>query len=122
MALGKEIGNFSMNITSTTFSDEGGAAVNVDGTADNFGTVLGTLTFAGGDPDAPNGALSWRGQAFLENGEVLGAVGEGSYQTLGDHRWRTRLVITISDGQIFASDGQLDLAKRSLTGKNIEWS
>ena len=53
---------------------------------------------------------------------VLGAIGEGAYEVLGNHRWRTRLVITVSDGQIFASDGALDLASRSLTGKNLEWS
>ena len=48
MALGKEIGSFSLNITSTGFSDDGTAWVNCDGTADGFGTVLGTLKFAGG--------------------------------------------------------------------------
>ncbi len=122
MALGKEIGDFSFKITSTSFSDDLAAAVNCDGTADNFGTVLGTLTFSGGDAGAQNGALSWRGNAFLENGEALGAVGEGAFEALGNHKWRTRLVITVSDGQIFASDGVLDLEKRSLTGKNVEWS
>ena len=79
------------------------------------------MTF-GGEPGAKNGSASWRGQAYLENGEILGAVGEGSFEALGNHKWRTRLVITISDGQIFASDGLLDLEKRSLTGKNLEWS
>lgn len=120
MALGKEIGEFSLKVTSSSFSS-GGAALDCDGTATNFGTVLGTLTFSG-DPGATNGQLSWRGEAFLENGEVLGAVGEGAYQALGNHRWRTRLVITISDGQIFASDGELNLASRSIRGKNLEWS
>ena len=122
MALGKETGSFSFKITSTRISDDGAAAVDCDGTADTFGTVLGTLTFAGGDPGAQNGALSWRGQAFLENGEQVASVGEGSFEALSNHKWRTRLVITASDGQIFASDGQLDLATRSLTGKNLEWS
>ena len=74
------------------------------------------------EPAAKNGALSWRGEAYLENGEVLGAVGEGAFEALGNHQWRTRLIITTTDGQIFASDGLLDLAKRSLTGKNLEWS
>ena len=121
MALGKVTGNFSLKITSISYSD-GSGTVNCDGTADNFGTVLGTLTFSASEPAAKNGALSWRGEAYLENGEVLGAVGEGAFEALGNHKWRTRLVITISDGQIIASDGLLDLAKRSLTGKNLEWS
>ncbi len=120
MALGKEIGDFSFKITSVSYSDEA-ATVNCDGTADNFGTVLGTLTFAG-EPGTLSGPLSWRGEAYLENGEVQGAIGEGSFEALGSHRWRTRLVITTSDGQIFASDGQLDIATRSLKGKTLEWT
>ena len=122
MALGKEIGSFSLKVTSTAFSDDGTAWVNCDGTADNFGTVLGTLKFAGGDPNAQTGALSWRGNSFRENGEAVTAVGEGSYETLGNHRWRTRLVISTSDGQTFASDGVLVLADRAITGKTLEWT
>ncbi len=120
MALGKEIGEWSAKITSSSFSDDG-ATVNLDGTATNFGTILGTLAF-GGEPGAKNGPLSYRGSAFLENGEELGAVGEGAFEALGKHKWRTRLVISVSDGQIFASDGVLDLATRSAAGKNLDWS
>ena len=121
MALGKEIGNFSCKITSISYSEDG-ATVNCDGTADNFGTILGTLTFQASEPAAQSGAASWRGEAYLENGDVVGVLGEGGFEALGNHKWRTRLVISISDGQIFGSDGLLDLAKRSLTGKNLEWS
>ena len=121
MALGKEVGDFSFKITSSSFSSDG-ATIDCDGTATNFGTVLGTLSLSGGDAGAATGAANWRGQAFLENGEALVAVGEGAYEALGNHKWRTRLVITVSDGQIFASDGVLDLASRSLKGKNLEWS
>lgn len=122
MALGKEIGTFSLKVTSVSYSDDG-ATLNCDGTADNFGTVLGSLTVSGGgDPNVTSGGLSWRGEAYLENGEVLRAAGEGAWEQLGQHKWRTRLVITVSDGQIFASDGQVDLASRSISGKNVEWS
>ena len=120
MALGKEIGEWSTKVTSSSFSDDG-ATVNIDGTATHFGTILGSLTFKG-EPGARGGALSYRGNAFLENGEEVGAVGEGAYEALGNHKWRTRLVITVSDGQIFASDGILDLATRSASGKNLDWS
>ena len=120
MALGKEVGDFSFKITSTSFSDEG-ATLDFDGTATNFGTVLGTLIFIG-EPARKFGSVSWRGSAFLENGEELGAVGEGAFEALGNHKWRIRLVITVSDGQIFGSDGVLDLAGRSLVGKQLEWS
>ncbi len=120
MALGKEVGEFSFKITSINFSDEG-ATVYCYGKATNFVTVLGTMIFPG-EPGRANGPISWRGSAFLENGEEVGAVGEGAFEALGNHRWRTRLVITTADGQMFASDGELDLASRSLKGKQLEWS
>jgi hypothetical protein len=123
MALGKEIGDFSFQITSVSYAgEEGSIDVNVDGTATAFGTVLGTMTFHVEAPGDKSGALGWRGQGFLESGENVVGVGEGAWEECGKHQWRTRLIIRISDGQVFASDGLLDLASRTLKGKNIEWS
>lgn len=123
MALGKETGDFSFQITSTSYAgEEGTVQVNVDGTATGFGTVLGTMTFAVAEPGAKSGALRWRGQGFLENGEQVAGTGEGHWEEIGQHRWRTRMVVHTSDGQVFGSDGQLDLATRTLKGKNLEWS
>ena len=123
MALGKEIGDFSFQITSTSYTGEQGTVhVNVDGTAAGFGTVLGTLTFTSAEPGAKSGELAWRGQGFLENGEQTVGVGEGAWEEIGKHQWRTRMVVRTSDGQIFGSDGVLDLASRTLKGKNLEWS
>lgn len=123
MALGKEIGDFSFQITSTSYAgDAGSVHINVDGTATSFGTVLGTMTFQVDAPGAKSGALNWRGQAFLENGENVAGLGEGAWEEIGTHRWRTRMVVRVSDGQVFGSDGVLDLATRSLKGKNLEWS
>ena len=123
MALGKEIGDFSFQITSTTYpGDDGAVQVNVDGTATSFGTVLGTVTFRADAPGAKNGALSFRAQGFLEHGENVAGIGEGAWEEVGHHQWRTRLIMRTSDGQVFASDGVLDLATRSLKGKNLEWS
>ena len=122
MAIGKEIGQFSFNATSTTYPEEGGRVqINCDGTADNFGTVVGTMTFRG-EPGAKSGPLSWRGQGFLDNGETVAGTGEGSWEEMGKHQWRTRLIVSTSDGQCFASDGHLDLATRTLKGKMLEWS
>ena len=123
MALGKEIGDFSFQITSTSYAgEEGTVHVNVDGTATAFGTVLGTMTFHVDTPGDKSGALSWRGQGFLDDGEQTAGIGEGAWEEAGKHQWRTRLVIRTSDGQVFASDGLVDLATRTLKGKNIEWS
>ena len=53
-----------------------------EGTATGYGTVLGTLHFRG-EPGAKTGALSWRGQGFLENGETIVGTGEGTWEELG---------------------------------------
>jgi hypothetical protein len=122
MPIGKEIGDFSLKSTSTNYADEGGSvSINCDGTATGYGTVLGTLTFRG-EPGAQSGPLSWRGQGFLENGDTVAGVGKGAWESIGKHKWRTRLIVTTSDGRCHASEGQLDLKTRTLSGKMLEWS
>ena len=122
MTIGKEIGEFSLKSISTSYAEEAGIVqVNLDGTATGYGTVLGTLTFRG-EPGAKSGPLSWRGQGFLEDGSTVVGAGQGNWEEIGKHRWRTRLIVTTSDGRCHASDGQLDLKSRTLSGKMLEWS
>ncbi len=122
MAIGKEIGEFSLKWISTSFAEEGGGGqVNCDGTATGYGTVLGTLFFRA-EPGAKSGPLSWRGQGFLEDGDIVVGTGEGTWEEIGKHEWKTRLIVSTSDGRCFASDGLLSLKDRTLTGKMLEWS
>jgi hypothetical protein len=122
MPIGKEIGEFTLKSTSTSYAEERGSVkINFDGTATGYGTVLGTLNFRG-EPGATSGSLSWRGQGFLENGDTVAGTGEGSWEAIGKHQWRTRLIVTTSDGRCHASEGQLDLKSRTLKGKMLEWS
>jgi len=71
---------------------------------------------------AKSGALSWRGQGFLDTGDTVTGAGEGTWEEIGKHKWRTRLIVTTSDGGCHASDGHLDLKTRTLSGKMMEWS
>jgi hypothetical protein len=122
MAIGKEIGDFSLKTTSVSYSEGGGSVqLNFEGTATRYGTVLGTAIFRG-ENEAKSGSLSWRGQGFLENGETVTGTGEGTWEEMGKHQWRTRMIVTTSDGGCHASDGHLDLATRTLSGKMLEWS
>lgn len=122
MAIGKELGDFSLNITSSVFADDGSSVqVNADGTGSGFGTILGTLTFRG-DPGAKAGLASWRGSGFLDNGDQVQGIGDGIWQEIGKHQWRIRAAVLISDGQILATDGTVDLASRSYKGKLLDWS
>lgn len=122
MALGKEIGEFSLKSTSTSYAEDGVTVrIDLDGKATGYGTVLGTLTMRG-EPGAKSGSCSWRGQGFLEGGDTVIGSGEGTWEEIGKHKWRTRLVVATSDGRTHASDGQLNLEGRSLTGKMLEWT
>jgi hypothetical protein len=122
MAMGEEIGRFTLKSVTTTYALEGGSVqVNLDGTATGYGTVLGTMTFKG-EPGAKSGPLSWRGQGFLTTGETVTGAGEGVWEESGKHKWRTRLIVNTSDGKCHASDGVLDLKKRTHSGKMLAWS
>lgn len=120
MALGKELGEFSFKITSVAYTEEGAAHLSVDGTATSYGTVLGTLILKG-EPEATTGTAKWIGEGFLDDGKVVRGTGDGTFEEIGKHLWRTRLIISVSDGATFASDGRVELASRSYTGKNLEW-
>lgn len=122
MALGKAVGDYDLKMTSVDHSEDGNSITcNFEGPATGFGTVLGTLIFKGAAPDK-GGSCSWRSQAFLDDGEQTQGTGEGTWDEVGKHQWRVRLLIRISDGQVIASDGNLDLASRKLAGKILEWS
>ena len=121
MALGKELGDFSFKITSVTHLDPGNIQVNLDGTAANFGTVLGTHSFEF-EPGAQTGSVLLESQAYLPNGDQLYGSGQGTFESAGGHTWRIRTIIRVSDGQVLATDGVLDLATRSYSGKVLEWS
>lgn len=127
MPISSETGEFSYTITSSTFSerDTGGTQVeiNLEGTASGFGQLNGTLTMIAPAPGANAGPGSFRGAAFLDTGEVIGTNGEGCWQQLdGEQKWRVRGINMNTQGQVFVSDGTLDLASRSYNGTFSEWT
>jgi hypothetical protein len=118
---GKAIGEFSLKAITGTYSPGPAGSVlnqvNWEGTATGFGMVFGTATFVGGPK---GGSLSWCGEAFLDNGDVLSAGGPGTVESVGKHRWRTKGYLEISDGRRIATEGEIDLASRSWKGKLFE--
>lgn len=124
MAVGKQLGEFSLKATSFTYSAAGTVQGNFEGSAKGeglTGPVLGTLT-AVGAPGAKSGTCSWAGTSYLDNGEEINGKGEGTWESIGTHKWRIRAVIYLSDGRTVASDGEIALATRSFTGTSYEWS
>ncbi len=119
MAIGKALGEFSYKVTSTTFG-ETSVQLNLLGTVTGFGTVQGTMTITG-EPGATSGKVSFRAAAFTDDGKILPGSGEGTWETVGKHKWRIR-GINYVDGRTFASEGDLELATQTLSGTFYEWN
>jgi hypothetical protein len=128
MASGKQTGEYSFKFTSLTLTPGPGGSVLVQGNyegpvtaspggAAGSATVLGTATFVGG---SKSGTYSSCSQGYLDDGEVIRISGSGSYESVGKHRWRTRDFLETSEGQSRTTEGEIDLAARSWTGKVFE--
>ena len=120
---GKAIGEFSLKGITGSYSPGPAGSVltqwNFEGTATGFGAAFGTATFVGGPK---GGTFSYCGAAYLDNGEGSTAVGQGTFESIGKHRWRTEGILQVSDGRRIHSEGELDLASRSWKGKLSEMS
>jgi hypothetical protein len=123
MASGKQLGEFSLKAITATYSPGPAGSVlsqvNWEGTATGFGAVFGTATYVGGPK---GGTFSYCAEAFLDNGDGLTGICQGTFESTSKHRWRTEGFIQISDGRRVATEGEMDLASRSWKGKISEMS
>ena len=123
MAGGKAIGEFSFKAVTIKYSPGPAGSVlvetNWEGTVTGFGAVFGTATYVGGPK---NGTFSSCSVAYMDNGDGLSAIGQGTYESSGKHRWRTESFTQISDGRRVRGEGEMDLAARSWKGTVFEMS
>jgi hypothetical protein len=116
----KQIGEFSFKIISLTFSsvpDDGVLLqVNCEGQAPGGGTVALTLACTPGK----SGSYTTRGAQYLDNGDISITKGSGNFESSGTHRWRTQGNVVFSDGRRIHTEGEMDLASRSWSGKVFE--
>lgn len=121
MAFGKAIGEYSLkSVSSTQTVGPAGSIliqVNWEGTATGFGELFSTATYVGGQK---GGTFSLVSAAYLDNGDALNGIGQGTYESSGKHRWNTKAIIDVSDGRRIAGVGELDLALRSWKGELFE--
>lgn len=125
MSVGKEAGEFSFTSSSITVSAGSGGgvsqAVNLEGTATGFGSVLGTMTFHAAEPGADGGFVTWAGTGYLDDGSSAFGQGRGVFETSGNNTWRVRAVIQISSGPLLLTEGEVALEDRSYKGKLYQW-
>lgn len=80
---------------------------NFEGPSTPFGTIVRTGTFV--SVGAKSGTYSVCAAAYLDNGDSLTGTGQGTFESIGRHKWRTQELIHISDGNIFIVEGEIDL-------------
>jgi hypothetical protein len=124
MAKGKQLGEFSVKFTSLTLTPGPAGSTLVQGNFEGTvggtypGTILGTSTFVGGKSGTYDQCVT----IYLNNGDQASFTAAGTYESTGKHHWRTQHVFQGSDGSSGVTEGEIDLATRSWTGKYFEQS
>ena len=122
--MSEQLGEFSLKHTGTTYGRNAAGeltnSVNWEGTASGFGAVWGTLFSATplSDASANGGSVEWAGQAFLEDGTVLGALGKGTWEKpQNEHKWKIVMHVDLSTGEKQRAEGEIDLETLMYEGK-----
>lgn len=126
MALGKQIGQYSVKMVVNRILDVSGdnviSEISWEGEVTG-GELAGTVMLTG-ESEGTNegGTYTTRVSGFLASGGTVNGTGGGSFELIGPARWRTRGVDRLSNGQTVATEGEVDLASRTWSGKIFEWS
>ncbi|MCS5580008.1 MAG: hypothetical protein NZ837_05655 [Gammaproteobacteria bacterium] len=122
--MSEQIGEFSLkhngNTYGTNSAGEMTSSANFVGEASGFGAVWGTITATNAlsDAGATSGDCEWVGEAFLEDGSVLGGIGKGTWETPGnEHIWKVTMHVNLSNGDKHRSEGSMDLETLIYSGK-----
>src|SRR5215510_402856 len=101
MASGQRTVEFSLKVTTLTYTPGPAGSVvvqaNCEGTAADLGAIAGTGTFV--PAGAKHATYSWCGVAYLDNGDSLANHTQGTIESIGPHKWRTNAFGHLSDGR-----------------------
>ena len=122
------VGTFELEHICNTYTTDPNNEVtnhtNWRGTAEGYGTVYGTLTFAPTplsqmDDKLEGGEVRWTGQGFNEDGTAAAATGAGTWTKVsGKHAWKVEYILELNDGSKIKSIGEIELATLKFTGVN----
>lgn len=115
MATGTQIALISLKCTSMNFMPGTGNSVlvqvNLEGPSDKYGVVARSATFA--NAGAKHGTFTAAGAGYLENGDAVTGTGQGTFESIGVHKWKTKELFTFADGSTAYLESVLDFAERS---------
>ena len=126
--MSEKIGTFELDHICNTYTagpnNEITNHTNWRGTAEGYGTVFGTLTFAPMplsqmDETLEGGEVRWTGQGFNEDGTVAAATGTGTWSKVSEkHAWKLDYILELNDGSKIRSVGEIALDNLKFTGTN----
>ena len=81
-----------------------------EGTATRFGNISGTLIITQSLAEAGgNGTCTWVGKALLEDGTIMGGIGEGTTERIGNElKSKVSIVHHLSDGAKVRTEGVME--------------
>ena len=124
--MAESTGEFALNHLGNVYAKNAEGVVvahaNYEGTATGFGTVMGTMSFPLPESGATSGTCTWTGQGFPPDTPWTSSSGEGTWEQIeGRYAWKISLpIIEISDGTRLRSEGELDLAAKTLSGQMFD--
>jgi hypothetical protein len=127
MAVGKKIGEFSLKMTSSTFTPGPGNSmalqVNYEGpvTGEIAGLHRGTMSVVI-VPGTKSRTYTYCGMTWPTKGEPVAINSQGTLENMANHKRRVRGVGHLSDGSISAVEGEIDITEGTSTGALYEWS
>jgi hypothetical protein len=117
MASGKATGEFSLkSITVAIIPGPAGSLlnqVNWERYGDRTWGDLPESYLRGGGRD---GTFSLHWASYLDNGDTDNGLGQGTYESIGKHKWRTANFAQVSDGRRIRAEGEIDVAARTWKG------
>ena len=127
MAVGKKIGEFSLKMTSSTFTPGPGNSsavqVNYEGpvTGEMAGLHRGTMSLVI-VPGTKSRTYTYCGMTWPTNGDPVALSSQGTTENIDNTKRRLRGVNHFSDGRIAAVEAELDIAAGTLIGALYEWT
>ena len=126
--MAESLGEVTLQMVNNSFEREADGTVvavaDFQGTAGNFGAVLGTMRFPLPNGPATSGTCNWMGQTFPDNGPWTLSTADGTWEQVeGQNRWKISFPSAETpDGGRIRTEGHIDLATRSFTGQMFDAS